>query len=42
MDNLSVMQVVDCFEDLLDSLGGVFFCELALVTDPVKQLSASC
>ncbi len=42
MDNLSVMQVVDRFEHLLDGLGGILFRELALVTDAVEQFSPSC
>ena len=41
MNNVPVVQVVDSLEDLLDSLRSVFLGELALIADPVKQLSTS-
>lgn len=40
MDDVLVMEVVNGLKDLLDRLGGVLFCELALVANTVKQLSA--
>lgn len=40
MDNIVGVKVVDGLEDLLDGLRGVFFGELALVTDPVEQFAA--
>ena len=33
------MKVVDSFEDLLDRLGSIFLCKLAVFADPVKKLS---
>ena len=41
MDDLSVMQVVDCLQDLLDGSSSILLREFALVADAVKQLSAS-
>ena len=40
MNHVIVMKVVDCFEHLLDCLGSVFLCKLAVFTDPVKKLSS--
>lgn len=31
-----IMEIVDGFEDLLDRLGGIFFCKLAVFANPVK------
>ena len=39
MDHVIVMKVVDGFENLLDRLGSVFLCKLAVFTDAVKKLS---
>lgn len=33
------MEVVDSFKDLLDRLGGVFLCELAILANTVEELS---
>lgn len=41
MDNVIIMQIVDSGHDLLDGLGSVELCELALVADSVEQLPAS-
>ncbi len=41
MHDLVAVKVVDSCKDLLDRLGCVLFCELALVADTVKQLAAS-
>jgi hypothetical protein len=41
VDNILIMQVVNGFENLSDSLRGVFFCESTLFTNPVKEFSAS-
>ena len=41
MNHVVVMKVIDGFEDLLDCLGSVFLCKLAVFTDPVKKLSSS-
>jgi hypothetical protein len=40
MDNVLVVQIVNCLKDLLDRLRGVFLGEFALVTNPIEQLSA--
>ena len=40
MNYIVVMKVVDGFEDLLDRLGRVFLCKLAVFTDPVKKFSS--
>jgi hypothetical protein len=40
MHNVLVVQVVDCFEYLLDRLGGILLCELSLVANPVEELAA--
>lgn len=42
MDNVLVVQVVDCLEYLLDRLRGILFRELALVANPVEELSTRC
>lgn len=39
MDNVSVMEVVNGIQHLPDRLGGIFFCELALVANTVEQFS---
>jgi hypothetical protein len=41
VNDLAFVQVVDCFEHLLDGLRGVLLGELALVADPVEELSTS-
>ena len=39
MNHVIVMKVVDGFEDLLDRLGSIFLCKLAVFADPVEKLS---
>ena len=41
MDNIVLVQVVDRAQNLLDGLRSVFLGELALVANPVEQLSSS-
>ena len=41
MNHVIVVKVVDGLEDLLDRLGSVFLCKLAVFADPVKELSPS-
>lgn len=40
MNHIVVMKVVDGFKDLLDRLGSIFFCKLAVFADAVKKLSS--
>jgi hypothetical protein len=40
MDDIVVVEIVDGVEDLTDRLGRVLLRELALLADPVEQLSA--
>ncbi len=42
MDDIVMVQKVDRVQHLLDSLGCILLCELALLANPVKQLSSSC
>lgn len=39
VDDVAFVKIVNCFEDLLDGLGGIFLRELALVANAVEQLS---
>lgn len=39
MDYIAVVEVVNSFENLFDSLRSIPFRELALVTNPVEKLS---
>ena len=39
MYDIPCMQVVDCLQNLPDSLGRISFREFALVTDTIEQLS---
>ena len=39
MNHVIVMKVVDGFEDLLDRLGSILLCKLAVFADPVEKLS---
>lgn len=39
MNDVLVVEVINRLEYLLDRLRGVLFCELALITNSVKQLS---
>jgi hypothetical protein len=41
MDDIVMVQKVDRVQHLLDSLGCILLCELALLANPVKQLSSS-
>ena len=41
VDNVSLVQIVNCLEDLFYSLRSIFLGELALVADTVEQLAAS-
>lgn len=34
------MKVIDGFEDLLDRLGSIFLCKLAVFADAIKKLSS--
>ena len=40
MNDLALVQIVDCFENLSDGLRSVFLRELALVTNSIKKFSA--
>lgn len=40
MDNVVLVEIVDCFQDLANGLRCIFFRESALFTDSVKQLSS--
>ena len=39
MDDIVVVQVVDCIQDLFDRLRGILFCKLAKLAYPVKEFS---
>lgn len=41
MDNVALVQIVDCIEDLTDRLRRILLCELSIFTNPVKQLTTS-
>ena len=41
MNDIVVVEVIDSFEDLPDRLRGVFLGKLAILTNPIKKLSAS-
>ena len=41
MDDVAGVKIVHSFKDLSDGLRGILFCESALITDPIKKLSAS-
>ena len=40
MDDVVLMEVVDCIEYLSDRLSGVLFCKLALFANTIEQLTA--
>lgn len=39
MDNILLMEIVDCLENLSDRLGSIFLCEFSLLANAVEQLS---
>ena len=41
VDNVVVVEIVYCFQDLAYRLGSILFCKLAKLTYSVKELSAS-
>jgi hypothetical protein len=41
VNDVVLVEVVDCIEHLSDRLGGVLFCELALFANAIEELSAS-
>ena len=41
MDDLALVQIVDCFKDLSDGLRRIFLGEFALVTNPIEEFSTS-
>lgn len=41
MDNIALVQIVDCIEDLTDGLRRILLCELAVFANPVEQLPTS-
>lgn len=41
MDNVSLVQIVDCIEDLTNGLRRILFCELAVFANSVEQLTTS-
>lgn len=40
VDNVVLVQVVDCTEDLFDGLGGILLGELPLLADTIEELTA--
>lgn len=40
MNHILAVEVVDCAQDLLDSLGGILLCEFALLANTVEQLAS--
>lgn len=42
VDNILAVKVVNRAKHLLDGLGGILLCELALFADAIKQLATSC
>lgn len=41
MDNVALVEVVDCIEDLTDRLRRILLCELSVFANPVEQLTTS-
>lgn len=41
MDNVALVQIVDCIEDLANRLRRILLCELAVFANPVEQLTTS-
>lgn len=41
VDNVALMQVVNCIEDLANRLRRILLCELAVFANPVEQLTTS-
>lgn len=41
MDHIVVVKVIDSVENLSDCLRRIFFCELAVFADPIKEFSTS-
>lgn len=39
VDNVPFVKIVYRLEDLFDRLGGILLCKLALITDPIEQLT---
>lgn len=40
VDDLVLVQEIDCKQDLLDSFGGILLGELALLADTIEELTA--
>jgi hypothetical protein len=39
MDDVALVEVVNCFKDLSDGLRCIFLCEFSLVTDAIEEFS---
>lgn len=42
MYNIVIVQVVDGFQNFLDSPGSILFCKLSVLADAVEELASSC
>lgn len=38
VNDVAFVEIIDCIKDLLDCLGSILFCELAIFADSVKEL----
>ena len=41
MNDIIIVQIIDCVQDFLDCPCRIFFCEFAVLTDAVKQFASS-
>lgn len=42
MNNVPLMQITDCIQNLPDSLGSVLFSEFSILANAIKEFSTSC